>query len=285
MPSKLETARQIINEVDARMAALFVQRMRAAELVYEHKKEFGLPILDEKREAAVIERNAALIEDEVLKPYYIDYLKQMMAVSRAYQYRLQNKLNVACSGAEGTFSHLAAGRIFPESNRIPFTDCKAAYGSVASGECDVAVLPVENSDPEEAGPALDLIFAGNLFINGIYELKGHQNAPDITVVDPPETGNRAARTRRFAVLSRAQANSPALPHSLLMFTVKDGEALASAIRILQSHGNDTDALRNRSLNHYFYIEISGTVTDLTEQLGQVCDQVKIAGTFAPHVEI
>ena len=71
MSNKLEEARKIINEVDAEMARLFVKRMRAAELVYEHKKEFGLPILDEKREQAVIAQNAALVEDEVLKGYYM----------------------------------------------------------------------------------------------------------------------------------------------------------------------------------------------------------------------
>ena len=72
MANKLEEARKIINEVDAAMAELFVKRMRAAELVYEHKKEFGLPILDQKREDAVIEKNSALIKDETLKGYYID---------------------------------------------------------------------------------------------------------------------------------------------------------------------------------------------------------------------
>ena len=77
MASKLEEARNIINEVDSQMAELFVKRMRAAEMVYEHKKEFGLPILDQKREAAVIEKNSALIEDPVIKEYYIDYLKQL----------------------------------------------------------------------------------------------------------------------------------------------------------------------------------------------------------------
>lgn len=85
MSNKLEEARKIINQVDAQMAELFVQRMRAAEMVYQHKKEFGLPILDRKREDAVIEKNAALVEDEVLKGYYIDYLKHLMSVSRAYQ--------------------------------------------------------------------------------------------------------------------------------------------------------------------------------------------------------
>jgi chorismate mutase len=74
MANKLEEARKIINEVDSQMAELFVKRMRAAEMVYEHKKEYGLPILDQKREDIVIANNSSRIEDEVLKGYYIDYL-------------------------------------------------------------------------------------------------------------------------------------------------------------------------------------------------------------------
>ena len=70
MSNKLEEARKIINEVDAQMAELFVKRMRAAELVCEHKMAFGLPILDQKREDAVVERNSALVDDEVLKSPY-----------------------------------------------------------------------------------------------------------------------------------------------------------------------------------------------------------------------
>ncbi len=94
MANKLEEARKIINEVDAQMAELFVKRMRAAEMVFEHKKEFGLPILDEKREAAIIERNTALIEDDVLKEYYALYLKNLISISRSYQYRMQTNQNL-----------------------------------------------------------------------------------------------------------------------------------------------------------------------------------------------
>lgn len=186
MLNKLEEARKIINEVDARMAELFVQRMRAAEMVYQHKKEFGLPILDQKREDEVIEKNAALVEDEVLKSYYMDYLKHLMAVSRAYQYRMQSGLKVAYSGVEGAFAHIAAGRIFPEGNRVSYSDFKAAYDSVVRGESDVAVLPIENSYAGEVGQTIDLIFSGSLYINGIYELDIHQNllgVPGATVED------------------------------------------------------------------------------------------------------
>ena len=89
MANKLEEARKIINEVDSQMAELFVKRMRAAEMVFEYKKEFGLPILDAKREAEVIERNVSLIEDEALKKYYETYIKNLMSLSREYQNDLQ----------------------------------------------------------------------------------------------------------------------------------------------------------------------------------------------------
>ena len=186
MSNKLEEAREIINEVDAQMAELFVKRMRAAELISAHKIAFGLPILDQKREDAVLERNAALVEDEVLKGYYIDYQKHLMSISRAYQYRLQSGLKVAYSGVEGAFAHIAAGRIFPQGTHASYSDFKAAYDSVVRGESDVAVLPIENSYAGEVGQTVDLIFSGNLFINGIYELEIHQNllgVPGATVED------------------------------------------------------------------------------------------------------
>jgi len=175
MASKLEEARKIINEVDQQMAELFLKRMKAAELVYEHKKEYGLPILDQKREDQVIATNAARIGDETLRGYYIDFLKDVMAVSRAYQYRMQSGLKVAYSGVAGAFAHIAAGRIFPGSNRVSCRDFQAAYDAVVSGECDAAVLPIENSYAGEVGQTIDLIFSGNLCINGIYELEIRQN--------------------------------------------------------------------------------------------------------------
>lgn len=91
MPHKLEEARAVINEVDARMAELFVRRMQAAETVYEYKKENGLPIRDPKREEAVIAKNAALVEDPALREYYVDFIGHTMSLSRAYQHRLRSE--------------------------------------------------------------------------------------------------------------------------------------------------------------------------------------------------
>ena len=49
-------------------------------------------------------------------------------------------------------------------------------------------------------------------------------------------------------------------------------------------------LKQHSWQYYFYIEIDGT-TDNVEgkkmmgELSKVCDKLKIAGTFAPHIAI
>ena len=60
--SKLEEARLTINEVDEAMAQLFEKRMQAVEEVVKYKKEHHLPVLDEKREAFVIEHNTNYIQ-------------------------------------------------------------------------------------------------------------------------------------------------------------------------------------------------------------------------------
>jgi chorismate mutase/prephenate dehydratase len=362
MANKLDEAREIINRVDSQMAELFTERMKAVRMVFEHKKEFGLPIHDPKREEMVIEKNSALIDDVFIKDYYIEYIKNLMDISRAYQYRMQSGLKVAYSGVAGAFTHIAAGRIFPDSNRISFRDFQSAYDSVVNGETDVAVLPIENSYAGEVGQTIDLIFSGGLFINGIYELEIHQNLlgiPGSTVddikkvtshpqalgqchdyiklreFDIEEANNTAIaaktvaeandkslgaiasvetaeiyglkileaninksgeNTTRFAVLSRVRADAPMLTSSVLMFTVKnEAGSLANAISIIGKYGYNMTALRSRPLKkhswqYYFYIEIDGT-TDTEEgqkmiaDLNQVCDQLKIVGTFSPHSEI
>ena len=362
MSNKLEKARKIINEVDSQMAELFVKRMKAAELVCEHKMEFGLPILDQKREDELIESNSALVEDEVLKGYYIDYLKHLMSLSRAYQYRMQKGLKVAYSGVEGAFAHIAAGRVFPGGCRISYSNFKDAYDSVVRGESDVAVLPIENSYAGEVAQTIDLIFSGNLYINGIYELEIHQNllgVSDATVDDikkvtshpqalsqchdyikmrgfeTEESNNTAIaaktvaekndtslgaiasaetaeiyglkvieaninksaeNTTRFAVLSKVRSVSPTLTSTVLMFTVKhEAGSLANAIAIIGKYGYNMTALRSRpmkkhSWQYYFYVEIDGTTdtangAKMIEELSKVCDQLKVAGAFAPHTEI
>ncbi len=166
----LHQARQIIDEVDRQMAELFAKRMEAVKTVGEYKQKNGLPILNEQREQEVIEKNANRISDPLLRSYYVRFLENNMAVSRAYQFRLAKGMKVAYSGVEGAFAHIAAGRVFPTAQLIAFSDFADAYKAVCDGECDVAVLPFENSYAGEVGQVMDLMFSGSLTVSGVYEL-------------------------------------------------------------------------------------------------------------------
>ncbi len=166
----LEEARQIINQVDSQMAELFVQRMQAAQMVAEYKKTHAMPILDPEREEAVLRNGAARVEDAVLREYYIDYLRNTMAISRRYQQRLLHGMKVAYSGTEGAFAHIAANQVFPDAQKLSFPNFKAAYDSVVNAECDAVVLPLENSYAGEVGQVTDLMFSGPLYVNHVLPL-------------------------------------------------------------------------------------------------------------------
>ncbi|MBE6644100.1 MAG: bifunctional chorismate mutase/prephenate dehydratase [Ruminococcaceae bacterium] len=168
--NSLDEARKIINEVDAKMAELFCKRMRAAEMVAAYKKEHGLKIFDAAREEEVVRRNSALVEDKELREYYVNFLKNNMAVSRNYQDRLMSGMKIAYCGTEGAFAHIATAKLFPTATKIAYGDFLSAYKAVEEGVCDAAVLPVENSYNGEVGQVTDLMFSGPLYINSITEL-------------------------------------------------------------------------------------------------------------------
>ena len=168
---KLQEARTQINEIDSEMAALFERRMQAARVIAEYKKERGLQIYDAKREHAVIEKNAAYINDPDIRSYYVRFLQDEMAVSKRYQEHIISGVKVAYSGIEGAYANIAAKQIFPYGKLISYRDFKAAYEAVERGECDCCVLPIENSYAGEVGQVMDLMFQGSLYVNGLYTLR------------------------------------------------------------------------------------------------------------------
>lgn len=173
--TELEIARQIINETDKEMAALFEKRMDAARMVAHYKQEHGLQIDDFAREDQLITRNCSLIKNEDYTSYYVNFLRETINLSKAYQHRLLDGMRVAYSGVKGAFANIVAARIFPDANCIGYKDFKAAYNAVVNGECDCALLPIENSFNGDVGKVMDLSFFGSLFVNGVYEADIVQN--------------------------------------------------------------------------------------------------------------
>ena len=186
MENNLEKARRKINEIDKEMARLFSERLHAAEVIADYKRERGLAILDPVREEEVVRRNSSLIEEDAHREYYVSFLRDTMKISRAYQSRLISGMRVAYSGTVGAFAYIAAEKLFPEAEKVSYPDFAAAYRAVECGDCDVCVLPVENSYNGEVGQVTDLMFSGSLYVNGMLELGVTQDllgVPGSTVGD------------------------------------------------------------------------------------------------------
>ena len=83
--------RKEINNIDKDMAILFQKRMELVNLVIEYKKINNLPIYDPKREEELIDKNLKCIDNENIKQYYLDFIKEIMNISKKYQDDILNK--------------------------------------------------------------------------------------------------------------------------------------------------------------------------------------------------
>ena len=99
----LEQARAEIDTVDAQLAALFERRMAAVLQVAEYKRAHGLPIYDAAREAAVLEKAAARIQQPALRLYYKDHVQHMMDLAKQYEAAVLGRNRAAYQGVEGAF--------------------------------------------------------------------------------------------------------------------------------------------------------------------------------------
>ena len=220
------------------MAQLFVKRMHAAEMVAEYKKERGLAIYDAAREEEVVRRNSEKIENDDIKEYYINFLRDTMATSRAYQSRLMEGMKVAYTGTEGAFAHIATEKLYPTAKKVAFKDFREAYRAVENGECDVAVLPVENSYNGEVGQVTDLMFSGSLYVNGMFELAVTQDLLGIpgakisdikeVVSHPQALGQCEGYIRKHGFVEREYANTALAAKHVAELCDKSVGAIGSA---------------------------------------------------------
>lgn len=173
--SELDNTRKKINTIDKEIAKLFEERMMCSKEVAEYKIKHAMPIFDATREHEVIENNAKNIENDIVREYYINFLKQTMDISKQYQARLINGMRVAYSGVEGAFAHIAAMKMFPEATYVSYPNFTEAYNATVNGDCDTCVLPLENSYAGDVGVVMDLIFSGSLYVNQVIELEVMHN--------------------------------------------------------------------------------------------------------------
>ena len=83
--NELESARAQIEDIDRQMAELFERRMRCSDAIASYKRRNGIPVSDPGREKLLEEKNVKYIENEAYRPYYVDFLRSVIGISRRYQ--------------------------------------------------------------------------------------------------------------------------------------------------------------------------------------------------------
>ena len=172
----LEQARAEIDAVDAQLAALFERRMAAVLQVAGYKRAHGMPIYDPAREAAVLEKAAARIQDPALRPYYKDHIQNMMDVAKQYEAEVLGQNRAAYQGVEGAFAHIALRALFPHAEAVSYPTWDEVFAAVARGDAAHGVVPFENSHAGDVSAVLDLCYNHpELWVVDVYDLPISQN--------------------------------------------------------------------------------------------------------------
>lgn len=175
MSKNLKDLREKINELDAKIRELWIERLECAKNIVEYKKENNLPIFDAKREKEVIENNSQNIHDPLIKKHYVNFLHYVMDNSKEYQKEISDAYVVGYSGVEGAFAHIASEKLFPYQDKNKYSNFESVFLALKNKEILKAVIPFENSFTGEVGEILDLLFKYDFYIEEIFNLEIKQN--------------------------------------------------------------------------------------------------------------
>ncbi len=178
----LKNMREQIDGIDEQIVSLFKNRMRIVHDVAEYKRLNNLPVLHTDREQQVLDRVAAMATDPVTGDDLSDYVRflftTIMDLSKTQQNndltadtRLSRTIHqaledgrtlpaapvVACQGVDGAYSSMAARGMFSDGKLLFYQDFSDIFESVKRGECDIGVLPIENSTAGSVNNVYDLM--------------------------------------------------------------------------------------------------------------------------------
>ena len=134
----LENYRNRINEIDQKLLKLIEERLEIASKIGKYKLEHNKPVLDIKRENALLKNR--------------NLWSSIMSISKAYQHSLFDEKSdltdkivdsikntprlfpadaiVACQGIEGAYSNLAANKLFTNPDIMYFKDFEDVFQSI-----------------------------------------------------------------------------------------------------------------------------------------------------------
>ncbi|MDR3216215.1 MAG: chorismate mutase [Clostridiaceae bacterium] len=179
----IEAYRAKLDAIDNKIAELYRTRMELARVIGLYKANNDLQAFDAAREKEIINRVTKEFPTE-LKAYAKQLFDTLIETSKAYQSRflkpdldelLENTLksadkpfpvsaSVACQGVEGSFSSIAAEKLFTISDITYFKNFESVFNAVEKGLCEYGVLPIENSTVGSVNEVYDLMKRHRFYI-------------------------------------------------------------------------------------------------------------------------
>lgn len=157
----LSTARQAIDEVDARIVALLKERASWVHEVGRIKKEDHSPIFVPERETALLAKLSRLNAGTLPEASLLAIYREIISCS----FFLEGGLTIAYLGPKGTWSHQAALKQFGKScELVPCQSFKDVFDMVERGKAQYGVVPMENSSEGSVTAVMDLFCASHLTI-------------------------------------------------------------------------------------------------------------------------
>ena len=169
----LSPLRNRIDAIDQQIQDLLSERAECAMEVARVKTQSGdTNFYRPEREAMVLQkikdRNRGPLSDEEVARLFREIMSACLA--------LEQKLNVAYLGPEGTYTQTAALKHFGHSvNTVSCNAIDEVFREVESGNADYGVVPVENSTEGMVNQTMDLFVNSSLKVCGEVQLRIHHH--------------------------------------------------------------------------------------------------------------
>lgn len=156
---ELDELREQINEIDDKIAEIFVKRMELCLDVSHYKKDNGLPVFQSDREKFILEKMAKKFPDDLKTSSQVLY-QTIMDISKCRQYReffadkntieyspfeTDKPCKVAVPGTKGSFSHIASTKPFEQAEIEFYDHFEQVFNAVEKSKADFGVVPIANS--------------------------------------------------------------------------------------------------------------------------------------------
>lgn len=280
--SDLKELRSKIDVIDAQIVELFKKRLTLCTALGAYKRKVGMPVIDKQREREKISTLVAFADDDFAKHAVEELFKQIISISRKYQYKVldskgfkenqdflqvdglwSENIKVVYQGIPGAYSQEALLDYFGEYvDNYCVNTWKEAMEDIRDQKADYAVIPIENTTSGIVSDVYDLLTEFDNYIVRYVDIginhallgTNDSTVPDIkTVISHPQAilqSKEFIKEHGWSVVT--SANTAMSAQEVAKKNDKTVAAIASVknaeiygLRVLTEHLNKSDVNTTR----------------------------------------